>query len=60
MEKGVNKIENQGEIWYKIKQNYQITDFGPIYIMFETKWDRDKQLIFSAERGRKRGSMRSS
>ncbi len=25
---GVNKIENQGENWYKILQNGQITDFG--------------------------------
>ncbi len=28
MEKGINKIENQGEIWYKMIQNYQMTDFG--------------------------------
>ncbi len=30
MKKGVNKIENQGEIyiWYIMKQNCQMTDFG--------------------------------
>ncbi len=27
-EKGLNKIENQGEIWYKMLQNGQKTDFG--------------------------------
>ncbi len=26
-EKGVNKIENQGEKWYKLLQNCQMTDF---------------------------------
>ncbi len=27
VKKGVNKIENQGENWYKMFQNGQITDF---------------------------------
>ncbi len=27
MKKGVNKIENQGENWYKLLQKYQIGDF---------------------------------
>ncbi len=26
-EKGVNKIENQGENWYKLLQKCQMTDF---------------------------------
>ncbi len=26
-EKGVNKIENQGEKWYKLLQKCQMTDF---------------------------------
>ncbi len=28
MKKGVNKIENQGEIWYKMILNCQMTDLG--------------------------------
>ncbi len=28
MEKGVNKIENQGEIWYTMIQNCKMTDFA--------------------------------
>ncbi len=28
MKKGVNKIKNQGENWYKMLQNCQMTDFG--------------------------------
>ncbi len=28
MKNGVNKIETQGEIWYKSIQNFQMTDFG--------------------------------
>ncbi len=27
-EKWVNKIENQGEIWYKLLKNGKMTDFG--------------------------------
>ncbi len=27
-EKGVNKIENHEEIWYKIIQNCKITNYG--------------------------------
>ncbi len=27
MKKGVNKIENQGEKWYKFLQKCQMTDF---------------------------------
>ncbi len=27
MKKGVNKIENQGEKWYKLLQKCQMTDF---------------------------------
>ncbi len=27
MKKGINKIENQGENWYKLLQNCQMTDF---------------------------------
>ncbi len=28
MKRGSTKIENQGDIWYKMIQHYQITDFG--------------------------------
>ncbi len=28
IKKRVNKIENQGEIWYKMIKNCQMTDFG--------------------------------
>ncbi len=28
MKTGINKFENQGEIWYKMLQNCQMTDFG--------------------------------
>ncbi len=28
MKNGVNKIENQGENWYKMFQNGQMTEFG--------------------------------
>ncbi len=50
----VNKIENQGENWYKMLQNGQMTDLWKIrptlgQIIFGTKCDRDK-LIFSAEK----------
>ncbi len=56
MKKGVNKIENQGEKWYKLLQKCQMTDvceknkptLGQIFS--GTKCDRDKQ-IFSVERG---------
>ncbi len=57
MKKWVIKIENQLEFWYKTIKNCQITDFvekirpnlSPI--IFGTKWDRDKLIFFSAERG---------
>ncbi len=28
MKKGVNRIDNQGENWYKMLQNGQMKDFG--------------------------------
>ncbi len=52
---GVNKIENQGEFFFKMLQNGQITDFGEKidqlrgHIISGTKCDRDKP-IFPAER----------
>ncbi len=55
MKKGVNKIENQREKWYKLLQKCQMTDFCEKNIpnlghfISGTKCDRDKQ-IFSAER----------
>ncbi len=55
-EKGVNKIENQGEKWYKLLQKCQMTDFCEKIdltlgqIISGTKCDGDKQ-IFSAEKG---------
>ncbi len=55
-EKGVNKIENQGENSYKMLQNGQMTDLGEtLYVLTlgqnisVTKYDRDKSF-FSAER----------
>ncbi len=62
VKKGVNKIENQGEYWYKMFQNYQMTDFCKkirqiaAQIISGTKCDRDKLIFFC----RKRGSIRSS
>ncbi len=56
MKKEVNKMENQGENWYKLLQKCQITDLckknRPTLgqIISGTKCDRDKQ-IFSAEKG---------
>ncbi len=55
-EKGVHKIENQGEKWYKLLQKCQLTEFGeknrPTLgkIISGTKCYRDKQ-IFSVEIG---------
>ncbi len=59
MKKGVNKIENQGEKWYKLLQECQMTDIcenRPTLgqIIFGTKCDR--QIFFS----RKMGAIRSS
>ncbi len=34
MKKGVNKIENQGEIYYKVIQNCQTADFGEKFDQF--------------------------
>ncbi len=47
MKKGVNKIENEGEKWYKFLQKCQMTDFCEKYttlsqIISGTKCDRDK------------------
>ncbi len=56
MKKGVNKIENQGENWYQLLHQCQMTDFceknRPTLgqIISGAKCDRDKP-IFSAERG---------
>ncbi len=61
MRKGVNKIENQGEKWYKLLQKCQMTDLckknRPTLgqIISGTKCDRDKTDFFC----RKRGSIRS-
>ncbi len=56
MKKGVDNIENQGEIWYKMLQNGRLTDFGEILptlgqIISETKCDRNKLIFFTAEKG---------
>ncbi len=62
VKKGANKIENQGENWYKMFQNGQITYFcGKMrptlgQIISGTKCDRDKPIFFC----RKRGSIRAS
>ncbi len=51
MKKGMDKIENQRENWYKLLQKSQMTDLCDKIdqIMSGTDCDSDKQ-IFSAER----------
>ncbi len=50
MKRGVNKIENQVENWYKLLQKCQMADFCDLgQIISGTKCDRYKP-IFSAER----------
>ncbi len=34
MKKGVNKIKNQGEIWYKMIKNCPMTDYGETLVQF--------------------------
>ncbi len=52
--KGVNKIENQGEKWYKLLQKCQMTDFCENIptlgqIISGTICDRDKQIFLQKE-----------
>ncbi len=55
MKEGVNWIENQGENWYKMLQNCQITCFGKKnkptldQIIFRTKCECDKMTFLQKE-----------
>ncbi len=55
MTRGANWIKSQGDNWYKMLQNGQITDFGVTLnqtlspIMSGTKSDRDKQFFLQKD-----------
>ncbi len=56
MKTGVNKIENQGENWYKLHQKCQMTDFCEkidqfYHIISGTKCDRDKHILSAKREG---------
>ncbi len=56
MKKGVNKIENQGENWYKLRQKCQMTDFRekidqPLVILSLVLNVMEKNRFFQQKKG---------